>query len=92
MLAANKLEVSTIPSIYNFHYLTFYGTIGLFFMNNDNALTLSEAKPVTGIKNIEVPTPQKYSNAWYTINGQRLNGEPTQRGIYIHNGQKFVVK
>ena len=48
------------------------------------------AKPVTGIKNIEVPTPKKYSNAWYTINGQRLNGEPTQRGIYIHNGHKVL--
>jgi hypothetical protein len=56
----------------------------------NGALTLSEAKLVTGIKNIEVPTPQKYSNAWYTIDGRRLNGEPSQRGIYIHNGHKVL--
>ena len=47
----------------------------------------------TGISTISANTPEtNVSSVWYTIDGQRLNGEPTQRGIYIHNGQKFVVK
>lgn len=31
-------------------------------------------------------------NRWYNINGQVLNGQPTQKGIYINNGKKYIVK
>ena len=31
-------------------------------------------------------------DAWYTLQGARLNGTPTQRGIYIHGGKKVAVK
>ena len=31
------------------------------------------------------------SDAWYTIDGQLLNGKPTQKGIYINNGKKVVI-
>ena len=29
---------------------------------------------------------------WYDLNGRKLNGIPTKKGIYIVNGQKVVVK
>ena len=29
---------------------------------------------------------------WFTINGVKLSGQPTQKGLYIHNGRKVVVK
>ena len=29
---------------------------------------------------------------WYTLDGRRLNGKPTQRGIYINNGKKTIIK
>ena len=29
---------------------------------------------------------------WYTLDGRRLSGKPTQRGIYINNGKKTVIK
>ena len=32
------------------------------------------------------------SDAWYTIDGVRLSGKPTQRGMYIHKGNKVVIK
>ncbi|MCR4852111.1 MAG: cellulase family glycosylhydrolase [Prevotella sp.] len=31
-------------------------------------------------------------NVWFSIDGQRLKGVPTQRGIYICNGRKVVVR
>lgn len=31
-------------------------------------------------------------NAVFNLRGQRINGTPTQRGIYIYNGKKVVVK
>ena len=29
---------------------------------------------------------------WYTVGGMKLNGEPTQKGVYINNGKKVVIK
>lgn len=30
--------------------------------------------------------------SWYTIGGTHLSGKPTQKGVYIHQGKKAVVK
>ena len=32
------------------------------------------------------------SDKWYTIDGRRLQGKPTQKGMYIVNGTKVVIK
>ena len=32
------------------------------------------------------------NGAWYTMDGRRLSGKPTKRGIYIVNGKKTVIK
>ena len=32
------------------------------------------------------------SEAWYTLDGKRLAGQPTQKGIYVNNGKKVVIK
>ena len=29
---------------------------------------------------------------WYDLNGRKLNGMPTKKGIYMNNGRKVVVK
>ena len=29
---------------------------------------------------------------WYTLSGTHLNAQPTQPGLYIHNGRKVVIK
>ena len=31
-------------------------------------------------------------DGWYTLNGVKLNAAPTEKGIYINNGKKVVVK
>ena len=32
------------------------------------------------------------AGAWYSLDGRRLSGKPTQKGLYIHNGTKVLVK
>ena len=32
------------------------------------------------------------SEAWYTLDGVRLSGKPTKKGLYINNGKKIVIK
>ena len=29
---------------------------------------------------------------WYTLSGQKLDGEPTESGVYIYEGKKVVIK
>ena len=29
---------------------------------------------------------------WYDLSGRRLQGAPTQKGVYIHNGRKYINK
>ena len=37
------------------------------------------------------PLTTPHSN-WYTLDGRRLIGKPTRKGLYLQNGQKVVVK
>ena len=32
------------------------------------------------------------NDQWYSLDGRKLNGKPTSKGIYIKNGKKFVIK
>ena len=32
------------------------------------------------------------AEGWYTLNGVKLQGMPTQKGVYINNGKKIVIK
>ena len=47
---------------------------------------------VTGITAINGNRNTNGNDGWYTLDGRRLSGPPTQQGIYIHNGRKEVVK
>jgi len=31
-------------------------------------------------------------DTWYTLNGRRLQGKPTTKGIYIYKGKKQIIK
>ena len=44
----------------------------------------------TGVS--EAPTDGQTGQAWYTLEGVRLNGKPTQKGIYIVNGKKYYAR
>ena len=44
----------------------------------------------TGITELQYSQPTM--DSWYTIGGQKLNGVPTQKGLYINNGRKIIIK
>ena len=35
---------------------------------------------------------QRTSGDWYDLNGRKLEGRPTKKGVYINNGRKVVIK
>ena len=44
----------------------------------------------TRIDNLNVNDNE--NGEWYDLNGRKLNGKPAQKGIYIKNGKKVVVR
>ncbi|MBR3389230.1 MAG: hypothetical protein IKG83_01775 [Prevotella sp.] len=50
-----------------------------------------EVTGTTGIKTIEDEKAND-DDAWYTLEGIRLDGQPTKPGIYINGGKKKIVK
>lgn len=62
------------------------GFIGFDGDENDGATgiqTLPLTSPLAGAGN---------GGAWYTLDGRKLEGQPTQKGVYVNNGRKVVVK
>ena len=48
----------------------------------------------TGIGEIDTKTGEVFfdSEAWYTIDGIRLDGKPAKSGMYINNGKKVMIE
>jgi len=47
---------------------------------------------VTAISCISAEGAAVPAEGWYTVNGIKLESAPTQKGIYIRNGKKMVIK
>jgi hypothetical protein len=46
---------------------------------------------ITGITSITADQ-RSTDGATYTLDGRKLNGKPTAKGVYIQNGRKVVIK
>ena len=83
--------------------LTTEGTLeaGSFYFDNPNppsssaagvrlSIVIDETTDIDGIK--EYDNTGTAIDRWYSLDGRRLNGKPTKKGLYIKNDQKVVVK
>ncbi len=41
---------------------------------------------------VSLPSEMEEADAWYDLSGRRLEGKPSQRGIYVTRGRKVVIK
>ena len=46
----------------------------------------------TGILTTNFTNSTNSDTEWYSLDGRRLDGKPTRRGIYVNNGRKVVIK
>ena len=55
---------------------------------------LENDSQATGIEDIPARSTSAENGqpVWYNLNGQKLNGKPQQRGLYIVNGKKVLFK
>ena len=59
------------------------------------SIDFGEGDNATGIKLIDNLTIYDLpfdADGWYSLDGRKLVGQPTQNGIYINNGKKVVIK
>ena len=56
-----------------------------FFLDEVKVLT-----DATGIAGLQMPAVS--GGCYYTLDGRIIQGVPTQKGVYIVNGRKYVVK
>ena len=56
---------------------------GIFFFNDP------ETTGITHVNNNNVSTDD---DAWYSLDGRRLSGKPSWKGVYIHKGRKEVIR
>ena len=45
----------------------------------------------TGIDELRIKNLELRDERWYSLDGRRLSGRPTAKGLYINNGRKVVI-
>ena len=83
-MGKNQMQTVDIGPITEDKYYEIGATTNGKYTVNDLTST------ITGITTPTISRPATGDNGWYTISGVRLSNEPTQRGIYIHQGKKVM--
>lgn len=61
----------------------------LYFGTSGNArLKIMEDESTTDIQGVKVVS----GDTWYTLGGQKLNGQPAKKGAYIKDGKVVIIK
>ena len=79
---------------------TYLRPLGAYFVDNSanaasttRGMIIEEADgSTTAISAITVDGAFVEADGWYTTGGVKLNGVPTEKGVYIRNGKKIVIK
>ena len=62
-------------------------------ISNTNARTITLVfDETTGVNAVDNGQLTIDNDGWYDLNGRKLEGMPTRKGVYIINGRKVVVK
>ena len=83
-LGANKAYLKVPTSYLN-------GVSGAKLMISFDNETEGETTGIHSIEN-EKLTVDNENGAWYTLDGRKLVGKPTQKGVYIHDGTKVAIR
>ena len=102
-----KLYLGSSNTIYYPSQETYVNSFRAYFQLADGqsarefVLDFGDHEIATGISttNLTFATPHSdksenftNSDTWFTIDGRKLQGKPTTKGLYIHNGHKVVMK
>lgn len=82
--------VGNVPAFQAYFYPTtrdwLGGALTISFVDNSEATGIVEANSQLSTVNSQL------QEGWYTLQGVKLDGKPTEKGIYIYNGKKVAIK
>jgi hypothetical protein len=64
----------------------------LVLNGTNNAPVLTIGTETTSLSPVPSPSREGSSQRWYTLDGRKLDKQPTKKGIYINGGRKVVIK
>jgi hypothetical protein len=53
---------------------------------------IREIGGATGIEDVRGLMYDGRGDSWYDLNGRRLQQKPTQKGVYMNNGRKVIIR
>ena len=56
------------------------------------AFDINFGDETTGIRSIENVQTIDNDDAWYSLDGRKLEGKPAKKGVYINKGNKIIIK
>ena len=83
-LGANKAYLKVPTSYLN-------GVSGAKLMMSFDNETGGETTGIHSIENVKL-TIDNEDGVWYTLDGRKLIGKPTLKGVYIHDGTKVAIR
>ena len=78
------MPVNACRAYFQLHYLD-TSTVRAF------NLSFGDSSEDTGIGHTEITEITEKSDVWYSLDGRKLDGKSTKKGLYIHGGKKVVV-
>ena len=83
-LGANKAYLKVPTSYLN-------GVSGAKLMMSFDNETGGETTGIHSVENVKL-TIDNEDGVWYTLDGRKLIGKPTLKGVYIHDGTKVAIR
>ncbi|MBP5776915.1 MAG: hypothetical protein J6W56_05125, partial [Prevotella sp.] len=69
--------------------MTFDKPVSKIAMDEDGLISFDFLKEETAIRS--ALCTDDAPDVWYDLQGRRLQGRPTRKGLYIHHGQKVAL-
>ena len=82
-------DAMTIGAFRAYFHVSGAAGVRQFVLNFDGD---GEAQGIKEIDDLPIYDLRFEAGAWYTIDGVKLDGKPTKKGLYIHGDRKVVVK
>ncbi len=77
----------TVPAFQAYFYPTTRDWLGAVL-----TIGFADNSEATDIQSVGAEQVTVDDNNWYTLQGVKLDGKPTEKGIYIYNGKKVAIK
>jgi len=65
----------------------------VFVTTNGHCIHMTVTGEATGIEEMTNGKSQTdAADGWYTLDGHKLSGKPVEKGVYIRNNKKYIIK